>query len=47
VLLISGNNRTADLLKASESSGHTFEVLAKPVPPQMILDRLKVMWLPN
>jgi len=47
VLLVSGNNRTADLLKASEESGHTFEVLAKPVPPQMILDRLNAMWLPN
>jgi CheY-like chemotaxis protein len=44
VLLISGNNRTADLLKKSEENGHAFEILAKPVPPQVILDRLTAMW---
>jgi CheY-like chemotaxis protein len=47
VLLVSGNNRTTDLLEKSEENGHAFEVLAKPVPPQMILDRLTAMWLPN
>lgn len=47
VILVSGNNRTADLLHASAEDGHPFEVLAKPVPPQLILDKLRATWLPN
>ena len=47
VLLVSGNNRTADLLKEAEERGHTFEILAKPIHPSIILDRLKAMTLPN
>jgi len=42
---ISGTNRIADLLHASEENGHPFDVLAKPVPPELILDRLKATWL--
>jgi CheY-like chemotaxis protein len=47
VLLISGNNRTADLLKEAHSKGHLFDVLAKPVHPREILARLAAMSLPN
>jgi DNA-binding NtrC family response regulator len=47
VLLVSGNNRTSDLLKEAEERGHTFEILAKPIHPTIILDRLKAMTLPN
>ena len=41
VLLISGNNLTADLLKAAGQQGHTFKVLPKPVHPDVILQRLR------
>jgi len=47
VLLVSGNNRTTDLLKEAQDKGHTFEILAKPIHPTLILDRLKAMSLPN
>jgi CheY-like chemotaxis protein len=47
VLLISGNSRTADMLQNAQSKGHLFDVLAKPVHPQEILERLAVMSLPN
>ena len=42
VLLISGNNSTAELLKSAEQLGHTFDVLPKPVHPSVILERLKI-----
>lgn len=41
VLLMSGNNSTADLLAAAQLQGHSFEILAKPVHPTVILERLK------
>jgi CheY-like chemotaxis protein len=37
VLLFSGNADTQDLLEAARREGHTFEVLAKPVPPPQML----------
>ncbi len=40
VLLFSGNAATADLLHHALQKGHNFELLAKPVHPQVILDRL-------
>lgn len=43
VLLISGNNSTVELLRAAQEHGYTFEVLAKPVHPNVILQRLKTM----
>jgi len=43
VLLMSGNNSTAELLKIAQQKGHTFDVLAKPVHPTEILERLKTM----
>ena len=38
---MSGNNSTAELLKAAQEQGHAFDVLAKPVHPEVILERLK------
>jgi len=43
VLLMSGNNSTAELLKTAQQKGHQFDVLAKPIHPNEILDRLKTM----
>lgn len=40
VILFSGNAATNDLLAGAESKGHHFEMLAKPVHPQALLDRL-------
>jgi CheY-like chemotaxis protein len=47
VLLVSGNNRTADMLKDAHERGHDFEVLAKPVHPSEIIERLKSMSIVN
>lgn len=41
VLLMSGNNSTSDLLAIAQKQGHSFDILAKPVHPSVILDRLK------
>jgi len=43
VLLMSGNIRTGDMLKDAHEQGHDFDILAKPVPPSEIIDRLKAM----
>jgi len=43
VLLVSGNNRTDDMLKDAISQGHDFEILAKPVHPTVIIDWLKAL----
>lgn len=43
VLLVSGNNRTADMLKDAHERGHDFDILAKPVHPSVIIDRLQAM----
>jgi DNA-binding response OmpR family regulator len=41
VLLISGNERTSHLLAEAQLDGHEFDILAKPVHPSVILDRLR------
>ena len=41
VLLMSGNNRTADLLAEACRDGYTYEILPKPVHPAEILARLR------
>lgn len=41
VLLISGNERTSRLLADAVRDGFDFEILAKPVHPTAILDRLR------
>ena len=43
VLLVSGNEKAADLLKNANERGHDFEILAKPVHPSVIIARLSEM----
>jgi DNA-binding NtrC family response regulator len=43
VLLLSGNNRTANMLKDARERGYDFDILAKPVHPTVIIDRLKAL----
>ncbi len=45
VLLFSGQATTVDLLSRAGTDGHPFEILAKPVSPQVLLARLKTMVL--
>lgn len=42
VLLYSGQIHTAGLLEQAKKEGHEFEILAKPVHPAQILERLGV-----
>jgi CheY-like chemotaxis protein len=41
ILLMSGNERTAKVLQEAADEGHTFEILAKPVHPSVIIDLLR------
>lgn len=41
VLLFSGQAATADLLEKARAHGHEFEILAKPVHPQDLLNKLR------
>ena len=41
ILLFSGQAATADLLEKARAEGHEFEILAKPVHPQDLLNRLR------
>jgi len=43
VLLMSGNEQTSSLLAEAVRDGHTFEILAKPVHPTVILTRLRAV----
>lgn len=40
ILLFSGQFATAELLQEARASGYDFELLAKPIHPQDILDKL-------
>ena len=40
ILLISGQAATADMLEAARREGHSFELLAKPVHPSTLLQRV-------
>lgn len=40
ILLISGQAATADMLETARREGHTFELLAKPVHPTTLLQRV-------
>jgi DNA-binding response OmpR family regulator len=42
VLLFSGQSATSDLIHAANSKGYRFDMIAKPVHPQMLLDYLQV-----
>lgn len=41
ILLFSGQAATADLLEKARARGYEFEILAKPVHPQDLLNRLR------
>jgi len=41
VLLISGNDKTSQLLADAVHDGYDFRILAKPVHPALILDHLR------
>ncbi|HUX28629.1 MAG TPA: response regulator [Terracidiphilus sp.] len=41
ILLFSGQAATADLLEKARTRGYEFEILAKPVHPQDLLNRLR------
>ena len=41
ILLFSGQAATADLLEKARSEGYEFEILAKPVHPQDLLNKLR------
>jgi DNA-binding NtrC family response regulator len=45
VLLLSGQAKTSDLLERARNQGYNFELLAKPVHPQTVLDSLKRLFL--
>jgi DNA-binding NtrC family response regulator len=47
VLLVSGNKKAADLLNAANERGCDFEILAKPIHPSFIIDRLSEMTVLN
>ena len=40
ILLFSGNADTQDLLEAAQQEGHAFEILAKPIPPPLMLAKV-------
>lgn len=40
ILLISGQAATADMLESARHEGHSFELLAKPVHPSRLLQRV-------
>jgi DNA-binding NtrC family response regulator len=41
VLLYSGQMQTAGLLEQAKKEGHEFEILAKPIQPEELLQRLR------
>ena len=41
ILLVSGHATTADLVERARREGHSFEMLAKPVGPEKLLQRLR------
>ena len=43
VLLVSGDNRSTDVVKDAHEGGHHFEILPKPVHPTVIIDWLKAI----
>jgi hypothetical protein len=47
VLLISGNQRTSQLLADAVRDGYEFEILAKPVHPTVILSHFRAVQPPT
>jgi len=42
ILLFSGQAATTELLEQARTQGHEFEILAKPVPPADLLEKLRM-----
>jgi DNA-binding response OmpR family regulator len=42
VLLLSGRTATMDLLETARAQGHEFEILAKPVHPTHLLEKIRI-----
>jgi len=47
ILLFSGQAATADLLERARTQGYEFEILAKPVHPQDLLNKLRSRTVPD
>jgi len=47
ILLFSGQAVTADLLERARTQGYEFEILAKPVHPQDLLNKLRSRTVPD
>ena len=41
ILLMSGNNNTSELLEAASTQGNSFNILAKPVHPSVLLAQMR------
>jgi DNA-binding NtrC family response regulator len=41
VLLFSGQSKTSDLLEQARAQGYDFEVIAKPVHPNVFIERVR------
>ena len=41
ILLVSGEPSTEAILQSAQEKGHIFEIIAKPFPPQLLLDTLR------
>jgi DNA-binding NtrC family response regulator len=41
ILLFSGQAATADMLEEARGHGHEFEILAKPVHPEQLIETVK------
>lgn len=47
VLLSSGQIATSELLSTANEQGHRFEILAKPVDPTILLEKIRAICRPN
>jgi CheY-like chemotaxis protein len=43
IILFSGQTASSDLLAKARSEGYSFEVLAKPINPEILLERIKTL----
>ena len=43
LLLVSGHERTSSLLEEAAKKGYVFDILAKPIHPTFILERVKCL----
>jgi CheY-like chemotaxis protein len=43
IILFSGQTASGDLLEKAQSEGYSFEVLAKPINPEILLEKIKTL----